>query len=190
MKKLILAAAIIAVGYTANAQVSFGVKAGLNIANLTGDLDGTSSLASFNAGGLVNIPVSSQFSVQPEVIYSGEGAKGDGGKYLFNYINIPVLFQYNNPSGFFAEVGPQIGLLTSAKAKIDGGGSTDVKEFLKSSNFSAAIGLGYKLANGLGFNARYNLGLVNISKEDGGTIKSSTFAVGAFFAFGGTKAKD
>lgn len=190
MKKLILLAAITVAGFTAaNAQVTFGVKAGLNIANLTGDLEGTSSLASFNAGALVNIPVSSMFSVQPEVLYSGEGAKVDGGKYQFNYINIPVLFQYNNPTGFIAEVGPQIGLLTSAKAKADGGGSTDVKDYLKSTNFSAVVGVGYKLAMGLGFNARYNIGLSNISDEDGGTIKTGTFAVGAFWAFGTKKAK-
>ncbi len=191
MKKLFLVAAITAVGFASKAQVTFGVKAGLNIASLTGDdADGLSSLASFNGGGLVNIPISSQFSVQPELVYSGEGAKADGGKYLFNYINVPVLLQYNNASGFFAELGPQIGLLTSAKVKVDGGGSTDVKDQLKSTNFSVAVGLGYKLANGLGFNARYNLGLVNIVDADGSDLKSSAFQVGAFFSFGGKKSKD
>jgi opacity protein-like surface antigen len=189
MKKLILVAAITAVGFASKAQVTFGVKAGLNIANLTGDVSGTSSLTSFNAGGLVNIPISSMFSVQPEVVYSGEGAKFDGGKDNLNYINIPVLFQYNN-SGFFGEVGPQIGLLTSAKEKPDSGPSTDIKDGLKSTNFSLVFGAGYKLTNGLGFNVRYNLGLSNIVDGSGGDVKSSVFQVGAFFAFGGAKSKD
>ena len=191
MKKFFLVAAITAVGFASKAQVTFGVKAGLNISSWTGDdADGASSLAGFNAGGQVNIPVSSQFSVQPEVTYSGEGVKFDGGKYTTNYINIPVLFQYNNPSGFFAHVGPQIGILASAKAKIDGAGSTDAKDAFKSTNFSAVIGAGYKLANGLGFNARYNLGLANIIDADGVSVKTSVFQVGAFFSFGGAKSKD
>ena len=191
MKKFFLVAAITVVGFAANAQVTFGVKAGLNISSWTGDdADGASSLTGFNAGGLVNIPISSMFSVQPEVTYSGEGVKFDGGKYTTNYINIPVLFQYNNPSGFFAHVGPQIGILASAKSKPEGGGSTDAKDAFKSTNFSAVIGAGYKLANGLGFNARYNLGLANIIDVDEVSVKTSVFQVGAFFAFGGKKSND
>ena len=112
-------------------------------------------MASFNGGALVNIPVSSQFSVQPEVVYSSEGAKATGGKISLNYVNIPVLFQYNN-SGFYGELGPQLGILTSAKAKPDDGDDTDIKDVLKSTNFSLAIGAGYKLTNRLGFGARYN----------------------------------
>lgn len=189
MKKLLIVAAITLVGIAANAQVTYGVKAGLNIANLTGDTEGLglSSLASFNAGALVNIPVSSQFSVQPEVVYSAEGAKADGGKIALNYVNIPVLFQYNN-SGFFGELGPQLGILTSAKVKPDDGDDYDLKDQLKSTNFSLAFGAGYKLANGLGFNARYNLGLSNIADSDDGTLKSNAFQVGAFYTFGGKKA--
>ncbi len=185
MKKLFIAAAITLVGFTAQSQVTFGVKAGLNVSSWTGDdADGTSSLTSFNGGGFVTIPVSSMFSVQPELLYSGEGVKVDGGKYTLGYINVPVLFQYRN-SGFIAELGPQLGLLTSAKAKADGGDSEDVKDAFKSTNFSLAVGVGYKLMNGLGFNARYNLGLGNIIDADGVDIKTSVFQVGAFFSFGG-----
>ena len=185
MKKVFLAAAIVTLGIAANAQTTFGVKAGLNIANLTGDTEGlnTSSLTSFNAGAFANIPVSSQFSVQPEVLYSGEGAKATGGKLALNYVNIPVLFQYNN-SGFYGELGPQLGILTSAKAKPDDGDDTDIKDVLKSTNFSLAFGAGYKLAGGLGFGVRYNLGLSNIADSDEGTLKSNTFAVGVSYAFG------
>ena len=190
MKKFFLVAAITLVGFAANAQVTFGVKAGLNLSNLTGDdVDGFSSLAGLNAGGQVNIPVSSMFSVQPEVVFSMEGAKSDDVKLHMNYINIPVLFQYNNPSGFFAHVGPQIGILASAKVKGDGV-DADYKEFFKSTNFSAVIGAGYKLANGLGFNVRYNLGISNVAEEDEAVIKVSTFQVGAFFSFGGAKSND
>ena len=191
MKKLFLVAAITAIGFAANAQVTFGVKAGLNISSWTGDTESIdpSSLIGFNAGGLVNIPISSMFSVQPEVTYSGEGVKVEGGKYQLNYINIPVLFQYNN-SGFYGELGPQVGILASAKAKPDDGDDLDVKDLFKSTNFSLAIGAGYKLTNGLAFGVRYNLGLANIVDADGVSIKTSVFQVGASFSFGGKKSND
>lgn len=188
MKKLFLVAAITAFGFAANAQTTFGVKAGLNISNLTGDdIEGANSKTGFNAGGFVTIPVSSMFSVQPELLYSVEGAKSDDVKLHLNYVNIPVLFQYR-ASGFIAELGPQIGLLTSAKAKAEGE-SEDIKDFFKSSNFSLVIGAAYQLANGLGFGARYNLGLSNIGEAEGSDIKTSTFSVGASFAFGGKRAE-
>src|SRR5258708_5564415 len=115
------------------AQTRFGIQAGANFANLTGsDVTGAKMKVDFNAGAFANIPLSSMFSFNPEVLYSGQGAKFDGGKINLNYINVPVLIQYNNPSGFFAETGPQIGFIMSAKEKADGGGTTDIKDQVKS----------------------------------------------------------
>lgn len=190
MKKVILFAAFAVVAFATQAQVKFGAKAGLNLADWSGaDASGTSTLASFHVGGLVNIAVSENFSVQPEVLYSGEGAKVSGGKYVTSYINVPVLAQYKSEGGFYGETGPQIGLLMSAKAKASsGGGSTDIKDELKSSNFSWAFGAGYQMASGLGFNARYNLGLSNVVKDsNNGTIKTSNIAIGVSYTFGGAK---
>ncbi len=76
----------------------------------------------FNAGAFVALPLFNEFSLQPEVVYSGQGSKfsesGFTGTVNANYVNVPVLFKYNNPTGFFAETGPQLGFLMSAKAKI------------------------------------------------------------------------
>jgi len=183
MKKVILSLAIVAIATLgANAQVKFGVKAGLNIANITGDVSGLSSITSFNAGGTVNIPIASEFSVQPELLYSGEGAKEGSGKYHLNYINVPVMLQYHN-SGFVGELGPQIGFLASAKAK-SGGTSVDVKDQFKSTAFALAFGVGYQLQQGIGFGVRYNLGLSNIVDNSGSDkAHSSVFSVGASYTF-------
>jgi hypothetical protein len=194
MKKLLIVFAAVALVSTANAQkgtVTFGAKAGANFSMFGGDdNDGFDSKIGFHAGGLVNIPVSSMFSVQPEVLFSAEGAKmkddPDDIKYNLGYINIPVLLQYNNPSGFYAETGPQIGLLITAKGKV-GDESTDIKDSFKSTNFSWAIGAGFKTKSGLGFGARYSLGLGNIVDEDDVDIKQSNIGVGIFYTFGGKK---
>ncbi|HZH66836.1 MAG TPA: porin family protein [Flavisolibacter sp.] len=196
MKKILFVFSIVAASVAANAQTAFGVKAGANIANLKFSGGGVSesldSKIGFHAGGFVNIPVSSNFRIQPEALFSMEGAKNkeDNSKVNLSYINIPVMFQYS-ASGFYGETGPQLGLLMSAKAKEDGE-EEDVKDQLETTNLSWAIGAGYKLSNGLGFGARYNLGLSNIGKsEDGeeGKLKSNVIQIGLTYTFGGSAKK-
>ena len=56
--------------------VKFGVKAGANLANLSGS-GVTSNDPKFGAYGgvFVNIPINAQFKIQPEVLYSMQGTK-------------------------------------------------------------------------------------------------------------------
>jgi opacity protein-like surface antigen len=187
MKKVILFAAFAVVAFATQAQVKFGAKGGLNLANLSGDVEDNKMKIGFNLGGLVNIPVSGNLSVQPELLYSGEGAKFDDGttsaNFNLNFINIPVMLKYSAEGGFYGEAGPQLGILASAKS--DG---TDVKEFLNSTNFGLGFGLGYNMSSGLGFGARYSLGLSNMLKDGGGDkLKTNTISVGLQYTFGGAK---
>ncbi len=198
MKKIVLVLAIIAATtYAADAQIRFGLKAGLNGYDFKGDdLDDYETKLGLHFGGLVNIPVSENFSIQPELLYSDEGGKysesGYTDKYNLSYLNIPILAQLNTSSGFYAEVGPQVGFLLSAKNKWEYEGeedSEDVKEYFKGINFSAAIGAGYRHSSGFGIGARYNLGLANVLDEDtteGSSAKLSGFQVGVSFLFGGS----
>jgi Outer membrane protein beta-barrel domain len=194
MKKLFILA-LAATGLTsAKAQIQFGVKAGLNIAtlSLSSDLSGSESLKSktdFNAGVLASIPLFKSFTLQPEINYSGQGAKGSDGTTTttlnYDYINVPVLFKYNHSSGLFAETGPQIGFLIGANAKADSQ-SEDIKNETSSTDFSWCFGLGYKIPEmNLGIDIRYNLGLSNtIKSSDEGTSKNSVFQFGIFYLFG------
>ena len=192
-KKLVL---LLLAGFslaTVNAQVQFGVKGGLNLANvsLSGNTGGVSysSKVDFHVGGLVSIPAFSSFTIQPEVVYSAQGSKlssgGDNGTLNFGYINVPVLLKYNTSSGFYAETGPQISFLLSANEKADGA-SQDIKSDLSSTDFGWAFGVGYQLPSNLGFDVRYNLGLSNIVKDQsgGGSIKNGVFQIGVFYMFG------
>jgi hypothetical protein len=195
-KKLIL---LVIAGFslaTVNAQIQFGVKAGLNLANISvsGD-NGSNSYAmkpDFHIGALVSIPAFSSFTVQPELVFSGQGSKvsdndpsDPSGTFNFKYLNVPVLLKYNTSSGFFAETGPQFGILLSANAK-QGGNSMDIKSSLKSSDFAWVFGVGYLLPVNLGFDARYNLGLQNLASDasGGGSIKNGVIQIGVFYMFG------
>lgn len=176
----------------ADAQVQFGVKAGANFSTLTGSGVSDAKISvGFQGGGLVSVPLFSTFTLQPEVLYSMQGAKGSESGTDFtlhqDYINVPVLFKYNHASGFFAATGPQIGFLVSAKVK--GGGETeDVKDAYKSTDFSWAFALGYKIPSiNAGIDARYNLGITNIADAAGANVKNSVFQVGLFYLFGQSK---
>lgn len=187
MKKLFSILMVLAITtISVEAQVSFGLKAGLNISNVNGDdAEGTKSLLGANGGLFVNIPAGVNFAVQPELVYSMEGTKFEDSdlKLQLNYLNIPILAQYRNESGFYAELGPQIGLLTSAKLKFEDE-SESVKDELKSTNFSIVGGVGFNFIPSVGVNARYALGLSNISEDSSGDLKTSTFSIGLHYTFG------
>jgi hypothetical protein len=194
MKKLILILFVLCSAFTAGAQIQFGVKAGLNIANLT--MSGiqygasTSSRADFNGGVLASLPLFSSFYLQPELMYSGQGLSYSNstanGTANYGYLNLPVLFKYQHASGLFAETGPQIGFLLSAKDK-GNGNTVDIKSQTQSIDFSWAFGIGYKLQSiPMGIDLRYSLGLTNVYKYSGsGTGKNSVFQFGLFYLFGG-----
>jgi hypothetical protein len=193
MKKVLLAAVLLTTGIISQAQIKFGVKAGANFYKFSGsdaDLGNASPKLKIGVagGGLVNIPINEVFSVQPELLYSMEGSKYEesGVKLLYktDYINLPVLFQYNS-SGFYGETGPQVGFLVSAKGE-SGGNSEDIKDSFKSINFSWAVGLGYKMSNGFGIGARYNIGLGNIADDADTNVKLGGFHIGVFYIFGGS----
>jgi len=183
---LICAATLIT---TSQAQVRYGLKAGANFATLT-NADGAKMKVAFNAGAFAHVPLSSMFSFHPELVYSAQGDKFDGGSDNLSYINVPVLVQYNNPSGFFVETGPQIGLLMSAKTKVDGGGTDDIKSQLKSTDFAWAIGAGYVSSANIGFGVRYNAGLSNIVDVSGApTVHNSVFQISVSYWFGSADTK-
>jgi len=196
MKKLSLITLAALITTVAAAQIQFGIKAGLNLANLHESPSepgvSLSMKPNLHAGGLVYIPLFANFGLQPELMYSGQGAKasanGTDVKLNLGYINIPVLFKYKDPSGFFAEIGPQVGILISAKSK-SGSVSVDSKDSFKSTDIAGALGIGYLSSLNLGFDARYCLGFTNIAKDatDGTTVKNNTIQIGVFYVFGGGK---
>ncbi len=194
MKKTVIFISSLFLLFTASAQETyFGVKGGLNVSSFhITDNASTESKVGFHVGGLAHIHASNQWAIQPEVIYSLEGAKvnlvGNNNKATTNlsYINVPVLLQYFVHNGFRLEGGPQIGFLIKAKTKV-GDVSTDNKNF-KSTAFSIPLGVGYLTSTGVGFDARYVFGLSNINDiESGSTIQSNVFQLGIFYQFGDTK---
>ncbi|MDN3706486.1 porin family protein [Myroides ceti] len=173
MKKILLSVgAILAVSLAANAQdVQFGVKGGVNFANLPGsDVDNAKMKTGFHVGGFVEIPLSDQFSLQPEVLYSTQGQKGKilGQDYTLSldYVNVPILAKYYAVENLGIVLGPQIGFLAKSEAET-GDVSLDAKDGFKSVDIGIAVGAEYQLENGILFGARYNFGLTKVAEEVG-----------------------
>jgi len=190
MKKLLTIAFSVMTIITAQAQARIGVKAGANFATFEGnDVNDAKMRTSINAGLFANIAFSEMLSVQPEVLYSGQGAKytvlGTEITAKLDYINIPVMLQFN-ASGFYAEIGPQLGILMSSSAT---GGSLTIEtnDLYKSTDIGAGIGLGFKLDSGFGAGVRYTMGLTSIDDTGGddADVKNAVITVGLQFAFGG-----
>jgi hypothetical protein len=194
MKKTIIFAAsfLMLTSLGVNAQkVHFGVKAGMNASSLNFEgNDNMQTKIGFNAGILAHIHSNSaQWGFQPELYYSSEGAKNKSNSDAslnLGYLNVPVLVQYMFDNGFRIEAGPQVGFLLSAKSKV-GDNSEDVKDGYKGTAFSVPVGVGYLTHSGLGFDARYNIGVSNIVDNDGPSVKSNVFQFGIFYQFSDPK---
>ena len=165
---------------------AFGVKAGLNVSKLTGS--GYDWRAGLNAGLLAHIHVTPAFSLQPEVLYSSQGAKYNNGNQevtrKLNYVNVPVLLQYNFDNGFRLQGGPQLGFLLAAKDKVGDLNTNfvDTDDF-NSIDFSVPVGVSYLSRTGFGIDARYNIGVTNVIEGSTANVRNSVFQFGVFYLF-------
>lgn len=160
---------LVSVSTTAVAQqeVKFGPKAGVNIANLSG-VDNTEMKIGFHVGFVAEIKFNEKFSVQPEVLYSAQGAKSSSGqnevKWNNDYINVPIMAKYYIVEGFSAELGPYVGFLMKSEAKGDNA-SVDTKDLYKSIDFGLGVGLAYDMPMGFFVGARLNVGLSKVNED-------------------------
>lgn len=177
--------------------VRFGVKAGLNVAGLT-NLDAHMK-PSFYTGLQAEFQVSRTLRIQPEVVYSRQGATTkEGGIRLYmrtNYINIPVMLRYFPISKWSFEVGPQIGFMFSpqVKGKVDDASAkTDMESTFQEAgvdfkshtvDFAIAFGISYRPTDWLDLTARCNAGInpsLQIGTDD---IRNICLQFGAAYRF-------
>lgn len=162
-KKILVATILLALSVNAQAQmVKFGLKAGLNYANLTGSEIQTEAITSYHAGCIAEIKLLDKFSIQPEVLYSTQGATYKNAfeeyKNELGYLSIPLMAKINLNKTISLELGPQASFLLSEKDKFNG---MDSNAF----DFAVASGLSLKITKTLFIQGRYSLGLTEVSKE-------------------------
>jgi hypothetical protein len=133
-----------------NAQLKYGINAGLNhstwkgdavgslenLAELTNGVVTTQARNGFYAGGFIEMPLGGKISLQPGVYYSQKGytLKGNliADKFDFlgvnakaelqsHYIDIPLLLKAEVAKGLQIYAGPQISYLVKNNLKMDAG---------------------------------------------------------------------
>ncbi|MFT3677712.1 MAG: porin family protein [Chitinophagaceae bacterium] len=178
----------------AGAQLSYGPRAGINIAKIkfSNDQFKTKSLIGFSIGGFANYRLSPSLAIQAEVFYSGEGTKEERsssstkGTIRKGYLQVPVLAQYTIGKGVFVEAGPQIGFLMSSKEKY-GGQKEDIKKYYNSTDLRLPVGVGYifpeSVCKGLRADLRYSFSFSKVNKVSvgGGELKNQVLGIGFFY---------
>lgn len=170
IKKITLVLAIVAVAATSSfAQLQYGVKAGLNMANVSGDIDDTKMKLGFMIGGFANYGINEQLSVQPELMFAQAGCKmeilDEDVKFSLNYLVLPVMVKYSF-GNINLQAGPQFGFLLSAESDGD-----DIKDNMKTMDLGLNIGAGYQMDK-IGVDLRYSIGLSNVSDMEDTDVKN------------------
>jgi len=198
MKKLLFISILLIASMGLKAQEShFGAKLGLGFTSLNTPNSSNSNAKSklgVNVGAVAEFMLSDQFAIAPELLYSTLGQsykwqyEGDNWEdnYASSYLQIPVMARYYVNDNLYLNGGIQLGLLLSATdTEILNGHShsENVKSQLESTDFGFGIGGGYKLENGLFFDARYIAGLSNINIDKDWPIKNNAimFSAGYYF---------
>lgn len=181
MKKLVLIASFIALGTTASFAQSaarFGVKAGLNVSNITGsDSRDQDSRLSFNGGLVAELPVSDRFSIQPEVIYSAQGSTiaaidednfldiDENVEYQLDYVKVPLLAKIYLSDGLSLQAGPSFNFLVNEEIDyqpVSNGGDVNIVNGANTFELGTAAGLEYQFDSGFFIQGRYTRGFSRI----------------------------
>ncbi|WP_201978317.1 porin family protein [Hymenobacter rubidus] len=209
MKKLLIIG-FLSLFFASLAQAQFGIKGGLNVAELTGS-DGQSAtyMPFYHVGVFYQANILGPLSIQPEVQYSLQGGnlKSAYTNYdsQLHYLTVPLLAKLT-VGPVFVEAGPQFGLLLSAnqsgKYQIGftadgmpayGNESRPATSEFKRGDFSVVGGVGLKLASTFSLGGRLVAGLndVNDAKNLTGVndprLQNRVFQVYAAFQFGDGK---
>lgn len=174
---------------------NFGLKAGINLANLSGsylDLDyvkESNGFVGFHGGAWANYALSNKSSVQFELLgslqggdieyelsYAGQAIKPTG-KVRMPYILIPIMYQYKPVEKLHLELGPQLNYLPKINLKtyIDGERINDetvenlVNNRLKNArsiDVGLNIGAGYEFIQDWSVYTRYTYGLLTVDDRD------------------------
>jgi len=203
MKKTILLISLTILTLTtakSQEKIQFGVKAGFNFTNIISDfLIEKEYKTGFHIGVLAEIPFGAKFSLQPEILYSTQGVKGNeilltvhfpGGpayppfsaEYKLDYIQVPILAKFYLFKNFSLDIGPSFNFLVNIE---ETRGSVSISDFGNNFEFGGILGISYKLKSDLFGSIRYTKGFTDVFDRDYFTenVKNYGFLIGIGYLF-------
>ena len=171
MKKFLLLGAMLVCGMVAKAQFVLTPQVGATLATIT-DTDDSKMKVGLVAGANLEYPITEAFSLSGGLLYTMQGTaiKDVDDKTKLDYLNIPILAQYQLMDGLKIKAGVQPGFLMSAKA-----GDVDIKDGCETFDLAIPVGLSYEISDFV-IDARYNFGTSKIYKG-GAKCKNSVIMV-------------
>ncbi|MCD7972417.1 MAG: PorT family protein [Candidatus Azobacteroides sp.] len=185
LKSLLLTVFLLG-AFTASAQLSFGLKAGLNLSDMS-DYDNTKMKIGYKVGPTVNLSLG-DIGFQGAILLSSKGVKGDGvdGKIDANYLEIPVSFVYKRPVAFdtnlYINAGPYFAYGLFGKTDLGLAGEIDTfsDEMLNRFDMGLTFGVGIEVLM-FNFGVNYDLGLTKIDDFSNAKNRNLWISVGYNF---------
>ena len=155
-------------------SLHLGIKAGTNIAEVTGRPFDGGFQAGFSAGAFAELGIKGKWGLQPEILYTQTKETTStefyyiaaptpfngipGRSVTLSYINVPVLLSYKLLPVLSIQVGPSLGILLNSSQNI----TYNFQNAFKSTDFLVVGGAQVNLAK-VKLGARYSYGLSDIS---------------------------
>ncbi len=170
---------------SADAQVAFGIKGGLNLTTLDVKDPELSyeSRTGYHAGIFLRSRMD-KVAIQPELLLFTQQGNLESSFFgtareSFTYLSIPVILKFYPVGGLNIQLGPQFGFLIDGEREYDNflsSGTEDITDHYKKSDVSVSVGGGYDFGFGLGLDVRYNIGVKDINDAaDGQEARSRIF---------------
>jgi hypothetical protein len=171
-------AGLFALPQTAAAGVQFGIKAGGNLAKITGaDVTNVADTLKNKVGFVGGIFLAFNFgkvvTIQSEVLYTMKGSSFEytdidityAGKLYGDYIEIPLLLKLKIPLPViqpFVFAGPSVGFKLHEKLSLDGEDVPSTTPLFKNNDYGAIFGAGLNLGRNFMIDVRYSMGLQKV----------------------------
>ncbi len=199
--KLFLSLVFLLLVQLVNAQ-TFGVKGGVNFANVTISSSGMEvspkSIVGIHLGPVVEFELQESLYLNTGLLYSLKGYKVDmedfeeldgEAKETFNILEIPINLAYkfalSETSNFAIQAGPYLGYALSGKSKW-GDESEDI-DFGEDGYKRMDFGIGFGPALEFGpvvASLNYQIGLANMADDDEVKVKNKVFQISVAYMFG------
>lgn len=158
---------MLATAQLVNAQLSGGLKGGINLTNqkweieFQGDSDSEKyNGTGFHIGGYLTKSLSDVITLQPELMFNVLKADVEDEDFTMNYISLPVMLGYGVENNkLILQAGPQLGFLLSTDPE-----ELKDEDAIKSIDFSFNFGATVNFDK-LNLSVRYSLGLANLTGD-------------------------
>jgi len=139
-------------------------------------------------GAMMHMPVGENMVFIGEGAYIQKGVKieheGDEMIMKLDYLQFDAMMKYAFADAFGIYAGPGFGFVMAAEEEYPDGSSEDMKDFIKSTEFSLNFGAQFMATENIVLDARYNMGLTSIPDEEGAPeVMSRTISLTVGYLF-------